>query len=217
MTDPILVDPTPTEAPANDRRALRRQAIVETAARLFAELGYADCEMERIAAELRIAKGTLYLYFPSKQELFFASVDLGMRAMHRAVREAADAVTEPFEKIARAIRAYLEFFELNPHNVELLIQERAIFKDRKRPTYFEHRDEMRGPWRQMYLDLMAAGRIRNDLPVERILDAIGQLVYGTMFTNHFIGRSLTLDEQYRSLLEIVFRGILTDEERQTKS
>ncbi len=170
--------------------------------------------MERIAAEVGIAKGTLYLYFPGKQELFFACVDLGMQQLQQALREAAAAETEPFEKIARAIRAYLAFFDTHPHYVELLIQERAIFKDRKKPTYFEHRDANRGPWRQLYLDLIAAGRFRSDLPVERLLDAISNMMYGTMFTNHFIGRSVTLEEQYQGLLQVIYRGILSEQEKQ---
>ena len=58
-----------------EKRELRRQCIVDTAARLFAELGFSHCEMERLAAELQIAKGTLYLYFPGKEDLFLAMVD----------------------------------------------------------------------------------------------------------------------------------------------
>src|SRR6266566_4689997 len=118
----------------SDKRSQRRQAIVETAARLFAETGFTDCEMERVAADLGIAKGTLYLYFPGKQELFFACVDLGMQQMQAAVRTAAESTTDPLERMSRGIRAYLSFFEEHPHYVELLIQERANFKDRKRPT-----------------------------------------------------------------------------------
>ncbi len=34
-----------------------------------------------------------------------------------------------------------------------------------------------------------------------------------MFTNHFAGRSVSLDEQYETLLEVVFRGLLSDSER----
>src|SRR5580704_8694929 len=93
----------------SDRRAQRRQAIVEAAARLFAQEGYAGCEMERVAAEAGIAKGTLYLYFPAKQELFFACVDWGMSWMQQTVRAAAEsaAESEPFDRIGRAIREYL--------------------------------------------------------------------------------------------------------------
>ena len=193
----------------SDRRLERRQQIIEAAARLFAELGFAGCEMERVASELGIAKGTLYLYFPGKQDLFFACVDLGMQQMQAAVRQASAMAADPFEVISRAIRSYLEFFDENPHYVELLIQERANFKDRKRPTYFEHRDANRGPWRELYTDLVAAGKLRDDIPTERMLDTIGNLLYGTMFTNLFVGRSMSLDEQYTAIYEIVMRGITT--------
>jgi AcrR family transcriptional regulator len=190
-----------------DRRSERRQRIIEAAARLFAQLGFTGCEMERVATELGIAKGTLYLYFPGKQDLFFACVDLGMQQMQLAVREAAATAIEPFDRIARAIRAYLAFFDEHPHYVELLIQERANFKDRKRPTYFEYRDANRGPWRQLYTDLVAEGKLRNDIPVERMMDTFGNLLYGTMFTNLFIGRTVSLDEQFNAIFEIALRGI----------
>jgi AcrR family transcriptional regulator len=205
--------PPTAEANPLDRREERRQAIVEAASRLFAELGYTACEMERVAAELKIAKGTLYLYFPSKESLFYACVDTGMQQMQLAVASAADGASEPFERIARGIRAYLQFFDDHPEHVELLIQERANFKNRKKPTYFEYRDANRYKWRDLHQSLIDLGRERNDLPVERIMDVIGNLLYGTMFTNHFTGRSVSLAEQATSMLEILFRGLLSETER----
>lgn len=197
----------------SERRAQRRQAIVETAARLFAQEGFAGCEMERVAAKVGIAKGTLYLYFPGKQELFFACVDWGMSWMQQTVRAAAESVSEPFERISVAIRSYLAFFEEHPEYVELVIQERAIFRDRKRPTYFEYRAANLEYWRELYRQLIASGRFRSDIPVERITDTIGSLLYGAMFTNHFVGRTVSLDEQNAALLQIMFRGLLSDTER----
>lgn len=209
--------PNQATAPAPaDHRAGRRQAIVEAAARLFAELGYTDCEMERVASELKIAKGTLYLYFSSKEELFYACVDDGMRQMQKAVNDAADQTQEPFEQISQAIRTYFQFFEDHPEHVELLIQERANFKHRKRPTYFEYRESNLGRWRDLWAGLIRQGRIRDDLPVDRILDIIGNLLYGTMFTNHFVGRTVSSQEQFESILEIVLSGLLTDAERRKR-
>ncbi len=209
----MSIPSTPHESAAAARRSLRRLSIIEAAARLFAELGYNACEMERVAAEIGVAKGTVYLYFSGKQELFFACVDLGMAQMQQVVLEASKKADDPFDRISLAIRAYLNFFDQHPQYVELVIQERAIFKDRKRPTYFEYRDANVGVWRELYRSLIASGHLRSDLPAERILDTVGYLLYGTMFTNHFIGRAVTLDEQHRSMLEIVFRGILSDRER----
>lgn len=205
--------PNTPATPPNDRRAERRQAIIEAAAPLFATHGYNDCDMECVAAALGIAKGTLYLYFPGKQDLFFACVDRSMLQMQQTVLGASQTSDEPFERIGRAVRAYLEFFEKHPHYIELLIQERAIFKDRKRPTYFDYRDRNRVVWRALYTQMQADGTIRSDFPVERIMDVVGNLLYGTMFTNHFNGRTATLDEQYRAIMEAVFGGLLSESQR----
>ena len=203
------VSQPPTASP--DRRAERRTAIVAAATRLFAQTGYADCEMERVAAKLGVAKGTLYLYFPSKEELFYACVDTGMQQLQSALQAAIAEQPDRLERIRRGIYAYLKFFDEHPDLIELFIQERARFKDRKRPTYFEHRDLNRGPWRELYKSLIADGQLRGDLPVERLLDTVGNLLYGTMFTNHFLNRTVPLTDQYEALLEILFRGILSEE------
>jgi AcrR family transcriptional regulator len=203
-------------AQSSELRSQRRQKIVEAASRLFAQLGYADCDMDRVATRLRIAKGTIYLYFASKQELFLACVDHGMTQLQQAVRAAEESTADPFDRIARAIGAYLTFFAEHPQHVELLIQERAIFKNRKRPTYFEYRDVARAHWREFYQHLIEQGRLRSDINPDALLDTIGNLVYGTMFTNHFLGNR-SVDEQQRHMLDIVFRGILSDEERKRLS
>jgi AcrR family transcriptional regulator len=194
-----------------DRRAQRCQSIIETAARLFAREGYANCEMELVASELGVAKGTLYLYFKSKEELFYACVDHGMRQLQATVQAGADSRDKPFERISEAIRAYLKFFEEHPEQVELLIQERAFFRDRQQPTYFTHREASRARWREVWAKLITDGRIRDGLKVEQILDFVGNLVYGTMFTNHFLGRSSS--EQHATIMDIFYRGVWSDGER----
>src|SRR4051794_33253859 len=132
-----------------------------------------------------------------------------MQDMQAAVFVAAEAAdqSDPIARISAAVRAYLEFFIENPEQVELIIQERASFKNRQRPTYFNYRDSSRARWREIYFKLIADGRLRDDLPVERMLDTFGNLVYGTMFTNHFIGATVPLDEQHAAIMKIVFEGL----------
>jgi hypothetical protein len=100
--------------------------------------------------------------------------------------------------------------------VELLIQERAQFRDRKKPTYFVHREANRERWRKLYEDLIKEGRVRQ-IPVERILNVFGDLLYGTMFTNYFTGRRRPVEEQAEDILDIAFRGILSDSERKRRT
>ncbi len=190
----------------------RREQILDAATAVFAQDGYPNTDIQVVADRLGLSKGTVYRYFPSKRELFFAAVDRGLRRLHEAVTAAADPVADVLDRLAVAVRTYLAFFKGCPELVELLIQERAEFRDREKSVYFEHRDARIGPWRGQLQDLIAAGRLR-DAPVERIVDVVGDLLYGTMFTNHFAGRHKPHEAQAADILDIVFRGILSDSER----
>lgn len=57
------------------RRRDRRKTILDVAARSFLENGYAGTSMSGIAAMLGGSKGTLWNYFPSKEELFAAVLE----------------------------------------------------------------------------------------------------------------------------------------------
>ena len=187
----------------------RREQILDSAARVFAERGYPETDLEVVAARIGLSKGTIYRYFPSKTALFLAAVDNGMRRLLAAVEVSRDDAQDPLQIIARAIRAYLEFFDGEPHFAELLIQERAQFRDRKKHTYFEYRDANLGPWRELIGQSIASGQLR-DVPVDRVVSNLGNLMYGTMFTNRIAGRRQTIDQQWRDILDIVFHGILSE-------
>jgi AcrR family transcriptional regulator len=203
--------------PVDDaQRARRREEILNCAARVFAARGIAGTDMQAVADAAGVAKGTLYLYFPSKEELFLAAVDQGMTCLRAFVDAAVEGLSDPLEMIGRGIHAYLRFFKEHPEQVELLILERAEFRDRKKSTYFAHRETGRARWDAVLADLIASGRARN-VPPSRIDDVLSDLVYGTMFTNHFSGRHKSVDEQAEDILDIAFHGILGDEERRRRA
>lgn len=190
----------------------RKEEILRTATELFAEHGFSDAITQALADRLQVGKGTIYRHFPSKRELFLAAADRVMRKMHEQVMANIAGVDDGLEQMARGTAAFLTFFADHPGYVELLIQERAQFKDRKRPTYIEHREVNVKRWQALYARLIAEGRIR-DIPVQRISDVIGNVIYGTMFTNYFAGQAKPAVEQAREILDVIFLGILTDEER----
>ena len=186
----------------------RREEILDGATTLFALHGYNDADTQALADLIGVGKGTIYRCFPSKRDLFLAAVDRAMGLLWACLEASSLGISDPLERVARAVRAYLEFFAEHPEYVELLIQERALFKDRKKPTYFEHRDRHADRWRGLYRDLIAAGRIR-DMPVDQIRDVMSYLLYGTMFTNFFNGSDKSPEFQAREILDVVFKGILS--------
>lgn len=191
------------------RRQERHEAILDAATQLFAERGFANTDTDTLAECLGVGKGTIYRYFPSKRALFLAVVDRVMRLMRQRIDASLEGVTEPLAQIETAVRSFFRFFGDHPEYVELLMQERAQFRDRKKPTFLEHREKNVGRWQALYAQLIAEGCIR-PLAVERITNVMSRLLYGTIFLNYFAGNASDPDEQADDLLDVVFHGILND-------
>lgn len=62
----------PTRARSADEKHQRREEILQAAERLWTSTSYAELSMNQVAREAQLAKGTLYLYFSTKEELFMA-------------------------------------------------------------------------------------------------------------------------------------------------
>jgi AcrR family transcriptional regulator len=80
LTKPISdrLERAPVDATAGAKRERRKEArpgeLLDAALDLFVEKGFAATRSEEVAARAGVSKGTLFLYFPSKEELFKAVV-----------------------------------------------------------------------------------------------------------------------------------------------
>jgi AcrR family transcriptional regulator len=190
----------------------RREEILDVATRIFAERSYPGTDVQAVADAIGVGKGTIYRYFPTKQELFFAAVDRGLLRLRARLGESrAAAGADTVDQMKAAVLAYLTFFEENPAVVELLIQERAEFRDRAQPTYFVRCEEDLGPWHDDLRRLIAAGRMR-DIPPEQITQVAGDLLFGTMYANYLTGRKRDPRTQAATILNIVLHGLLIERE-----
>lgn len=90
----------------------REAAILDAALEAFARHGFADARIEDIARTAQVSKGSVYLYFPTKQALFEALVrrDIGPRvAMARGFLDAYDGPLEPaLQNLADMVSAIID-------------------------------------------------------------------------------------------------------------
>ena len=89
-------------SPALKRRVVknpedRRREILDAALELFGAKGFHDTPMEEIAGAAGVAKGTIYLYFQSKEHLLLA---LKQRFMSGLVERLTDVIAEAIERVA---------------------------------------------------------------------------------------------------------------------
>jgi AcrR family transcriptional regulator len=79
--------------------AFRRTEILDAARRVFARKGFALGIMDEIAREAGIAKGTIYLYFRSKTEVYRALLDHDMKLLQTSTLEHIDRAAALKDKI----------------------------------------------------------------------------------------------------------------------
>ncbi|WP_108670211.1 TetR/AcrR family transcriptional regulator [Peribacillus acanthi] len=116
----------------NDKKAL----ILDTALELFSEKGYHSTSMQDIASKCKIAKGSLYTYFESKDELFMSIIKESYltftEKMMDVDHEAGLTVREKFEK-----QLYLQLNNFMKYRdfIQKHMHDPSIFKNKEMGTY----------------------------------------------------------------------------------
>ena len=77
----------------------RSKTILDAARAVFARKGFAAALVDDIADEAGIAKGTVYLYFPSKKDIYLAALVEEFERFHEQTVEAVNATTGAREKL----------------------------------------------------------------------------------------------------------------------
>lgn len=100
----------PRSRPRTPRGAKKRAQILDAASRIFATRVYHLVTMDEIARAARVGKGTLYRYFPSKEELYLAIVDEAFGLLIDRLEAERAAAAPPARALARMIEAVVETF-----------------------------------------------------------------------------------------------------------
>jgi len=92
---------------------VRCAEILEAARQVFAKKGFSQATVDDIAEAAGVAKGTLYLYFRSKDEIYLAALKQGISTLHEETMRQVDESATAAQKIRAFIRARIEYFEKN--------------------------------------------------------------------------------------------------------
>jgi AcrR family transcriptional regulator len=101
----------------------RRCSILQAARAVFARQGYADTVVEEIATQAGIAKGTLYLYFPSKEQIYLAALLEEARQLDADSRAAMRAAATWRDKLGAYLRVRLQYFEAHQDFLRIYMTE----------------------------------------------------------------------------------------------
>ncbi|HUU50647.1 MAG TPA: TetR/AcrR family transcriptional regulator [Nitrospinota bacterium] len=122
----------------------RRDEILESAQKLFAQKGFFKTTIQDIARESEFAIATLYNFFKSKDELYSALIERKTENLFKFIQESA-LNQEGIKKIDNVVYAVLEFFENDKDFFKLYVIERSGFE-------WDIRSEIGERCHKMYLE-----------------------------------------------------------------
>lgn len=138
----------------------KRDRIIEAAAETFARLGFEGCDMAQVARRAGVAKGSLYNYFQSKEEMFLFICHDGLERSRRAVYGRIEPDWPVRRQIEHIFRAGAEFALDRPQYPQLYLTLAASGFD-----HLTHRlaAEAEGPTAKFLKDMLRRGVDRGEL------------------------------------------------------
>jgi len=193
----------------------KRAAILDAALRLFGQYGYKRTSIDDIAAEADIAKGSIYLSFASKEEIFRALCeDIVQRIEAEAVR-ARDSDAPLPDRIVAILQAKFGFYfatvRSSPHAVELMDS-----KNQLSAGLFEKLDRR---YQRILREALEEASNRGEIaPQRRGLSPAGVvelLLAGAYGIEHSAASSSILQRRMSELVKVILAGICPEEEKPT--
>jgi AcrR family transcriptional regulator len=93
--------------------AFRTEEILKAARTIFAKKGFHETTVDDIARAADVSKGTIYLYYSSKNDIYWAALKDGIRELHEKLKAGIGSVGSVQEKVRTFISVKMEFYQRN--------------------------------------------------------------------------------------------------------
>ena len=107
----------------------RRNTIIDAAEQIFFSKGVVAATMDDVAEKAELSKGTLYLYFRSKEDLYLAITQRGLAIMTDMFKKAITNQKRGIDRVRAIGRAYMQFSKKHYHYFQSMIYFESHFKD----------------------------------------------------------------------------------------
>jgi AcrR family transcriptional regulator len=136
-----------------------REKILGAAEEIFARRDYHEVQMDDVAEASGAGKGTLYRYFPSKQDLYFAVIFEGVERLRSELEAAVRTGEPPVRNVRRIVHRTLAYF-WDRRFFFSLIHRTEHKPDSEAREWLRHRDGLSRVVQEALEAAMRAGQIR---------------------------------------------------------
>jgi AcrR family transcriptional regulator len=185
--------------------AVTAKRLVDLAARLFWENGYAATTTRELAEALGIQKASLYYHIGGKEDLLYEICMESLGNIHEAVSQAVSEVRDPLRRVQVMIHAHvLSMLEDREKHATMLTELKALSPSR-RADVVSRRDQYETLVRGILTDAQEAGVLTSEIPAKQLELGLLNLLNWTIFWYRPEG-DLSPDEAARLFERIYITG-----------
>lgn len=214
----------PQALPRQRRKEARPQELLDAALELFVEKGFAATRSEEVAARAGVAKGTLYLYYPSKEDLLKAVVRENLSALiaeGQTIAGSFEGTTQ--ELLVLLMQTWWERVGNTPASgiFKIIITEMGNFPDFAR-FYVE---EVIEPGQQLFGRVLERGIASGELRPVNVFEAVHVLIFPMLMLclhRHSLGPCAAVEPMIDPVsflethVDVVVRGLLATDDKAAK-
>jgi AcrR family transcriptional regulator len=183
--------------------------ILAAARKVFAVSGFNETTMDEIASAAGIAKGTVYLYFSSKKDIYLAALKQGLTELMDRTRTNMHSANGIQARLRAFVRTRIEYAEANRDFIKIYHSEfgnltnAAAHDSEFQQLYLQQAKELQKVL-QSAVDSGEIRRVRSDFAAFIIYD----MVRGVMTQRLLEWSTVPLEEDIELLSDLIWKGIV---------
>ncbi len=188
----------------------RKEEIVEAALDIFAEKGYFNSRVAEIVEKVGIAKGTFYLYFNSKKDLFLEMINRYELLVEENIdlEVLEDNQITLVEKLTQITRNYFNFYQKNKKLTNVIQREAVSIDD----DFFKELQKMKSStdeiFRQIYDVLIENNEISEDNDFEMFINLFSGVINSYIMRNSIIlERKIDVEKRSQEIARYMVRAL----------
>ncbi len=187
----------------------RSAEILQAARRVFAEKGFNAATVDDVANAADVAKGTLYLYFKSKRDIYLAALKQGIQAINEETNRRVENERTIEGKLRTFIDTRLRYFEENGDFFRIYHSEFSNILLCPTQVPEDFRDlylQQAKALEQTLRNAAKHGKIRN-LPVDLLALTIYDMTRALIVQRLLGGRKTGAGEDVEFLFDLIWKGM----------
>lgn len=199
-----------TQSRKEQEKTARRNEIMEAGLQLFAEKDYHEVTVDEIAERVGLSKGTLYLYFKNKEDLFFSIIQEKTDLLYQRLNATIED-DKPFtECLKNFVYTFLTFFEEHKPYFKIIHSERS--RADTNDHYRLHQIGMK--FFQMFIDIIddlikigQRQKIVRKMESSALTKSLRGILNSFTFQRVFQGSSESLETETDQIVDLFLHGV----------